>query len=294
MYDARLEDRGKQLSPVLRLAGAAGQVLPQPLKQALYRVPLLSGLIRRQLNLLAPRGPVEVAVAGGMLQGMRLKLDLKSEKYYWLGTYEPHLVQGIGDFCRPGMTVYDVGANIGWTSLAFARVVGSGGRVYAFEPLPANAQRIADNVALNSLEAVVHVVPCAASDREGSEAFLVHKEHAMGKLAGPWGRKISYMGQTEVRSIRLDDFAYRDGNPCPDLLKMDIEGGGVKAIPGMLRLLAERRPIVFMELHGPEEQRAAWDALKRNGYRVCRMRRGYPEVSSLEAMDWKEHVVGIP
>ena len=116
----------------------------------------------------------------------------------------------------------------------------------------------------------------------------------MGKLTGSAGRAEPYIGQVEVSSLRLDDFCYRDGNPRPSLIKLDIEGGGVKAIPGMLRLLTECRPLCFIELHGPEEGRAIWTVLKQNGYTICRMQKGYPEIEEMTTLEWKEHVVALP
>jgi len=65
-------------------------------KRAVYRSPRLARLIRRGLNRAAPQGSAEVTVAAGGLAGMRLSLDLQSEKEYWLGTYEPELQPAIG------------------------------------------------------------------------------------------------------------------------------------------------------------------------------------------------------
>lgn len=288
------ENRRQNLPVVMRLAEFACRALPQPMKQAVYRLPVLSSLIRNQLNLSAPSGLSEVVIASGVLRGALLKLDLKSEKYYWLGIYEPQLIKAIYDFCKTGMIVYDVGANLGYISLVFARVVGMDGQVYAFEPLPANIQRITEHIALNSFQSVIHLIPCAVSNCEGREIFLVHQEHAMGKLAGSSGRNITYVNRIQVNSLRLDDFVYRDGNPCPDVIKIDIEGGGIKAIPGILRLLAEARPILFMELHGPEEQQVAWNAFKENSYVIRKMQKGYPEVTRMDALKWKEYIIAMP
>jgi len=77
-----------------------------------------------------------VQVAAGGLQGLRLSLDMQTEKDYWLGTYEPELQAAVADLVKPGMQVYDVGANIGYVSLLLARRVGAAGHVYAFEALP--------------------------------------------------------------------------------------------------------------------------------------------------------------
>ena len=136
----RLGSRAQGLSTVLRLAEVASGIFPQGLKQAIYRLPMLSDTIRAQLNSFAPTGLTEVAVASGVLRGARLRLNLKSEKYYWLGNYEPQLIPALLEYCKPGMTVYDVGANIGYVSLAFSQVLDANGKVYAFEPLLDNAQ----------------------------------------------------------------------------------------------------------------------------------------------------------
>ena len=124
-------------NPLLSLASAAARWLPAPLKRGLYRLGPLSGGLRSALNQAAPEGLSQVEVAGGGLAGAKMLLDLHSEKDYWLGTYELDLQQAIQDWVQPGMVVYDLGANVGYLSLLLARQVGAGGKVIAFEPLPA-------------------------------------------------------------------------------------------------------------------------------------------------------------
>src|SRR3972149_525461 len=148
---------------ILNSAAVAARLLPVPVKQALYRWPALSRLIRRGLNRAVDRGLVEVTVAAGGLAGMHLSLDLQTEKDYWLGTYEPVLQVAIRDWVRPGVVAYDIGANIGYLTLLLARQVGPEGRVYAFEALPANLERLAGNLALNKMEENVSVVIAAGA-----------------------------------------------------------------------------------------------------------------------------------
>jgi hypothetical protein len=116
----------------------------------------------------------------------------------------------------------------------------------------------------------------------------------MGKAEGSAGRAAPYAAAITVPGISLDEFVYVQGNPPPQLVKMDIEGGEVLALPGMRRLLAEARPLMLMELHGPESARAAWEALIAAGYQVCWMRRGFPAAPSLAALDWKAYLVAFP
>jgi FkbM family methyltransferase len=286
----------------LSLAAGAARLLPGSIKKAIYRSGPLARFIRRALNRSAPQGLSQVSVAAGGLQGVPLLLDLHAEKDYWLGTYEPELLQAVRDWLRPGMVVYDVGANVGYISLLLARAAGEQGQVFAFEPLPANLQRMAANFGLNPW-ARLACIPAAVVDRSGPVRFLAHASGAMGKAAGSAGRHDqAYPEQIEVAGISLDEFAYPApgaaapawSGPRPQLVKMDIEGGEVLALQGMDRLLCEARPLLLLELHGPESARAAWDTLTAAGYQLLRMQPGYPPIPSLDALDWKAYIIGKP
>src|SRR6266481_5472582 len=54
--------------------------------------------------------------------------------------YEPVFYRAFADEIREGMTVFDIGAHIGFFTLAAARRVGAKGRVFSFEPTPATAK----------------------------------------------------------------------------------------------------------------------------------------------------------
>ncbi|HEB66176.1 MAG TPA: FkbM family methyltransferase [Chloroflexi bacterium] len=277
---------------VLALAAVSARILPLPFKRQIYRIQPLARLVRGLLNRAAPSGLTEIVISGGDLRGWRMALDLQAEKDYWLGTYEPELQAAIRRWVRPGWTVYDAGANVGYISLLLARAVGSEGRVFAFEALPANQERWRRNAALNPQGGALRLIPAAVADKTGSARFLVGPSDDTGKAAGSAGRALEYAESVEVPAVSLDDFVYAQGNPPPDLVKMDIEGGEVLALPGMARLLREARPLLFLELHGPESARAAWDALAAAGYTLHRMAPGYPRIPSLTELDWKAYVVG--
>jgi FkbM family methyltransferase len=279
----------------LALAAWAAGILPGWARRLVYRIDPLAGWIRNSLNRAAPQGLAVVAVAAGELAGCRLSLDLQAEKDYWLGTYEPDLQAAIARWVQPGMVVYDVGANIGYISLMMARRAGERGRVFSFEPLPGNLERMRENIALNGLTERVLAIPAAVIEDRRAVQFLVGPSGGTGKAEGSAGRQeIAYRSSLEVKGISLDQFVYQDGNPPPQVVKVDIEGGEVLALPGMQRLLQEARPVLMMELHGPEAARVTWEVLQKASYQVCRMQVGYPVVSSLDAFDWKVYIVGIP
>lgn len=276
---------------LLKSAAFAARILPDSIKQAIYKIKPLAGFIRARLNRAAPKGLVEVQVAGGDLRGFTLQLDLQIDKDYWLGTYEPELQAAVRELIPEGAVVYDVGANIGYISLLLAKAVGSRGRIFAFEALPSNQAQLRRNLALNGMKERVKVIDQAVTDVSGQVRFLVHASGGMGKVAGSAGRVETYQSEVITPAVSLDDFVYAHGNPPAQVIKMDIEGGEVLALPGMRRLLLEEHPLMIMELHGPESSQAAWEALTSAGYDLFWLRHGNPRIASLEELGWKAYIV---
>jgi len=276
---------------VLAIAAWIASHSPSSFRSALYRLGPFTRWMRNSLNRAAPQGLTSIEVAAGDLAGFTLSLNLHEEKDYWLGTYELDLQKAIADLVQPGWVAFDVGANIGYISLLLARGVGEAGSVFAFEALPANQERLRHNLALNHLEARVQVVAAAVTDQRGPVEFLIGPSGGMGKAAGSAGRHAAYERALPVPGISLDEFVYGDSGPAPQVVKMDIEGGEVLALPGMRRLLSEAHPLLLLELHGPEAAQVAWTELTNRGYSLCRMAPGYPPIPSLEALDWKAYLI---
>lgn len=280
---------------VLNLAALGSKWLPLSIKRSLYAFKPVANLIRTSLNKAAPQGLTKVKVAAGNLAGVTLYLDLQVEKDYWLGTYELELQQAIHDWVSPGMVAYDVGANIGYISIMLAQQVGKDGKVFSFEALPENQERFELNRQTCGFGERVHLVRAAVVDQPGLVKFHIGPSGGMGKAAGSAGRQeYAYSESIDVQAISLDDFVYQEGNPPPRIVKMDIEGGEVMALPGMRRVLEEARPVVMLELHGPQAAQAAWKTLTEAGFRICRMQPTYPQVDSLEQLDWKTYLIALP
>ena len=279
---------------ILQLTAFSARVLPEPLKRRIYRIQPLAKFVRGTLNKAAPTGMTEVSIAAGGAASLKMRLDLQFEKDYWLGTYESDLQTAITELVKPGWVAYDVGANIGFVTLLLSQRLGASGKIFAFEALPDNLERLRTHITLNGLEPRVSVVPGAVAATSETIRFLIGPSGAMGKAEGSAGRTERHQEAIEVPGFSLDDFVYRDGNPPPQVIKMDIEGGEVLAFQGMPRLLSDQRPLILLELHGPEAARIAWGILTAAGYRICRMTRGYPHVPSLDDLDWKAYLVAMP
>lgn len=279
---------------MLRLAGWAADNLPTGVKRRLYHLGPLTRWLRSVLNRSAPKGPVEVEVAAGLLKGARLLLDLQEEKDLWLGTYETDMQSEVARRLEPGMVVYDIGAHIGYLTLGLARRVGPTGLVLAFEPLPGNQARLRSNVEANGFGERVILRPVAVGDQEGTGSFLVHPSASMGKLEQSAGRQEGYQQSIEVTTVTLDDEVYQRGAPPPDWVKLDVEGGEGAVLAGSQRLLTEARPGWWIELHGPVGARQAWDWLTQAGYELYTLGNRPARVLSADELDWKAYLLALP
>ncbi len=278
-------------STLVRATAWIARALPQGARNFLYRLGPVSDGIRNMLTRAAPDEIVPVEIAAGPLAGMRLQLDLRTEKDLWLGTYEPALLEAIDHFAGPDLVVYDVGANIGYVSLALAKAVGPAGRVVAFEPLPANLVRLRANIALNPEGNRVQIVGAAVGAHTVEESFLVHKSGGMGKLQAAKGRQTEYEESITVEVISLDEWI-EDNQEPPGLIKIDVEGGEAAVLEGLMRTLKNDRPTILIELHGLEASAAVQTILASAGYALHAANDGYPELG--EITRWKTYAVALP
>ena len=129
----------------------------------------VGSILRLPLRLIQ-KGSV-VSVRKGINQGMKWVVGT-SIHGCWIGTYELDKQSVVERFVKPGMTVFDIGANAGFYTLAFSRLVGDSGHIYAFEPFAENANNILKHVALNALSNV-SLMQMAVSDRQGVVGFHI-------------------------------------------------------------------------------------------------------------------------
>lgn len=165
------------------------------------------------------------------------------------GSYEPHLTAVFERYCRPGMTVVDVGANLGYFSLLASKLVGPTGRVLALEPNSENCRLLLSSVRLNGV-ANVDLLPVAADEGPGWAYYSTHVGSNGGLVDDD--DLLSRFG-TVVATFRLDDLLDRK----VDFLKMDVEGAEGRVVRGATRIIEKDRPIVTTELKEEMLQRVS-------------------------------------
>jgi FkbM family methyltransferase len=283
------------MGPLIR-GGASwlARRLPDGGVARLYRMGPLTSLLRGLLNLAVPHALSRIQIAGGYLSGRQMVLDLTCEKDMWLGSYERNLQSAIEDLLAPGMIAYDIGANIGYVTMMMAKAVGQSGKVFAFEPLPDNLERLRVNVELMADLAPVIVLPVAVADQPGQSQFQIHASASMGRLEGSPGRMNGYVDQVQVPVTSLDAFVYQSGNPAPDVVKIDIEGGEVGAVLGMTRLLEDVRPLLLLETHGFAAAAQIWEHLRQVEYSLRGLQPERPLLMKAEDLGKKGYLLARP
>lgn len=213
-------------------------------------------LLRLPLNCI-PRSAV-VTVLSGVNRGRRWIVGSATTTSSWVGNYEKDHADALEKLIRPGMTVYDVGANVGFYTLALSRLVGDSGRVYSFEPEARNSYMLQRHIALNQIRNVT-VVQAAVGNSRSIVGFAGADERGRIAKGAPY----------QIPCITLDEFV-ANGNPLPDFFKMDIEGAEADALSAANHVL-ERHPKIMLATHGTEVRSECLKILTGYGYHFAGM-----------------------
>jgi FkbM family methyltransferase len=141
--------------------------------------------------------------------------------------------------------VIDVGANIGYYTLLFSRLVGEQGKVLSFEPEPKNFEILKKNIEINAYKNV-QIEQVALSDKNGeidlfvSDNMLNHKIYRTENIISK---------PIKVKAITLDDYVSKhELTDKINFIKIDVEGAELKAMNGMKHILQESKKLkIFTE-----------------------------------------------
>ena len=162
------------------------------------------------------------------------------------GRFQPELVALLPRLVRPGDSVIDVGAQLGFVTSHLAALVGPRGSVASFEPDPNALKQLRATVAANQhAQVTIHALAASAHDGE----LTLHVSPTLGWSTAVDNTHHRDLAPTHVRCARLDTLAARGEIRRPvRLVKIDVEGYEHAVLDGAAQLLAEDRPAVLLEL----------------------------------------------
>jgi FkbM family methyltransferase len=200
----------------------------------------------------------------GVLNRPRAQRAFESTYLIYKGLFEAGPIDGLSTLVSVGSTTIDVGANIGFFSLRFARWVGPSGRVVAIEPEARNVASLSRRVQRAGIGDIVECVAAAAADQPGEVLLAVTPGH-------PADHHLSDSGVT-VPAVTLDELLADDPRRV-SLIKIDVQGAEAMVLAGAERVIEKHRPAIFVEIDAPSLERSGSsperlvEALTRLGYR---------------------------
>lgn len=180
------------------------------------------------------------------------------------GAWELHVTEAVVAQLRPGMTVLDAGANLGYFTLAMAHLVGPSGHVHAVEPNARLAALLRQSVTLNSFEGRVTVHQSALGAASGATVILQVPD---GRPMN--GHVVPGSGPASMPVRTVDDLI---GDGPLDAVKIDVEGAEWDLWQGMEKVLARGRPMrIFLEFnkHRLADPDAFLDSIERHGFSLA-------------------------
>ncbi|GAA3944188.1 FkbM family methyltransferase [Hymenobacter algoricola] len=173
----------------------------------------------------------------------------------------------LSQIVKPGFVCLDIGANLGYYSVALSRLARPDGQVLAVEPIPQFQAIWQDNVKLSGVPNLTllpyalgrenTMVQMGTPERDG----LLH--HGMTKVAASSSE--AYARTYDVPMRRPDEL-FAD-LPRLDFVKCDVEGFESVVFENMQATLRRFRPLIQTELNGLANRRAVVALLAGLGYK---------------------------
>ena len=214
------------------------------------------------------RGVRRIRTHDGFLMDLDLA-DFLQRHIYVTGTWEPATAAALTARLKPGDVFIDIGANVGYFSLLAAQIVGTEGRVLAFEPNPEVFERLRRNADLNTATCI-QMYRLGIGAQAGTARFFIDPSGNTGAS--------SLAGQTrdgnnlDIQLDTLDNISQLENLTRVAMLKIDIEGAELQALQGARNVLHIHRPDIICEVsEGSLEKMGAskealYDLLAEFGY----------------------------
>lgn len=145
---------------------------------------------------------------------------------------------------------FDIGCNIGITSVALSQWLGKDGEVWAFEPLPETVNRASATFALNNVNNV-SLFPIALGAENGILNLYSIPGHS--DIVSAVGENSQGAVAVSVQCKTLDT-VLSEKDPSFDnigLLKIDVEGYELSVLQGARSILSQKKPDIFYEFNPP-------------------------------------------
>lgn len=174
------------------------------------------------------------------------------------GEFEPLSTALVRRFLKSGDTVLDIGANIGYYSVIFSKIVGEKGTVFAFEPTKHFLPVLEKNLDVNDIKNV-KIIDYGLSNK--SDDIKIDIGPSSATIHSPKGYD-AVIGEEIIKLRTLREFVDNNKINKIDFIKIDIDGHEPIFFDGSWEILDKFSPLILCEispLHYLEAGYTAWD-----------------------------------
>jgi len=219
----------------------------------------LKGALRRLL----PRTLRRHTILGGPLRGSAIVTSWHDYPAAILGRTEGALLDYFKDHVADGETWLDIGAHYGYTAIALSRLVGSSGRVFAFEPMLNTSGCICRTRSLNHIPQLI-VIPMGLGNC--SDVAI----ESLGSVRGMIDSTLVDSGEFKETFMvsRLEWLWPKIAGSDLQIhgIKIDVQGMELQVIDGMQILARKYRPKLLIEIHKGVSRKNLLELLTSIGY----------------------------
>lgn len=202
--------------------------------------------------------------------------DLIQATIIHLRAWEPKSSRLFERLLKPGDLAVDVGANIGYFTMLFARLVGQDGGVVSIEAMPRFAERVTAHLRINGF-GNVRVVNAAATGEPGK--VTVYEAPFTNQGRTTLRQELGFPAAVAVDGLPLTQILTAEELGRARLFKIDIEGAELPVMADLVNALDRLAPDVSIAVEISEPQDPAWreifDRLARSDFQAFDLGNNY-------------------
>lgn len=221
-------------------------------------------IVKQLLEFLFRNKRITLRMIHGLYKGIKLSVCIKNQLGIILYPNEIHLQNFLKKNLNYGDIAFDVGSNIGYTSILTSQLVGDAGHVYSFEPINETYLILKKNINLNNCKNLT-IINQALSNKNGQVEFNIPdngKNLLMSSMV--WGKGSQNNKKQIAKTIKIDDNP-NFKNLSPKIIKIDVEGAEGLVLEGMQNLISRCRPYIYIECTNIGRE-TTWSMLKSLNY----------------------------
>lgn len=212
-----------------------------------FHSPIEKGKYRLSEIALKLNGDVEKQTAIKTKDGRKLVFPVGNLSYrfvYFIGEYEPAITNIMRKLIKSGDVCLDIGANVGWFTTLFQKLVGAGGAVHAFEPIPSTFELLSKNAGANKVSENIWLNNLALGDEEKEIELHIFNGLPDGHASISTFEFEEYE-TFPCRMITLNSYLEENQIENVNFVKADIEGAELMMLKGASKLFEQKIPPVF-------------------------------------------------